>query len=729
MLLRTRVIVIVIAVFFLLAGVLVIAGIKREELAAKGHAAATVVTQRTVWQMIIENLSTEMEQGVGRFQLNRDLAQALRSEDRSQLAQIMRPLLAGLSAERVEIVARDGTLLYNSGGEPFWSATLDAARADNVVSERQTIRGMELDASRKFVAMVAVPLLAPVAQMPQPQAMPDETTEAGDQPAPPPIPAAIPVGTGAVEVVGVLTLTAPIDSALAEFRKSTSAEALLVNRRGRLIQGTLPDLWDALGGESFFTRREEIVTIEHKGQSLAVTTVPLAGSGNEVRAYFIIAKDVTASFREQRKVSIISATLVVAVLGIVMAGLFRYLSKAFGPLEEAITVLNALSRGDTTVMIETPRRNDEIGRIAHTVDVFRRHMSQIERMKRSREKQRRRQERFIRKEMNKLADTLDEDARGALIEDLETIETEAAKSAADGNKDELGVMALAFQHMADRVRDQHTRLGELVEELRDALKTKTAFVALQQELDIAREIQMSMLPQEFPPRDDVEVHGCMTPAKEVGGDFYDFFMIDENRVGVVVADVSGKGVPAAFFMAMSRTLLKATALFGEPPGVVMEKLNDLLAENNSKNLFVTVFYGILDLRYGRFDYCNGGHPPPMLMRADGSVIPMELTDGMALAIMDGMDYEEKSIEMAKGDAIFFYTDGVTEAFDPEDNEFSEARIKEILENRWIDIPTGEISDLMTEEVRKFAREAPQSDDITCVCLRFTGEPVAESEMV
>jgi len=706
MLLRTRVIVIVCAAFAVLAAVLIVGGLKREELAARSHAAATVVTQRTVWQMIIQNLVASMEVGTEPVVQDMPLKEALRAEDRTAISAIVRPLVDQLQsshaivAERVEVLGRDGKLLFNSGSEPFWSPTLDAARVDEVVDHREPVRGMELDASRHFVAMVSLPILA-------------ARPEGGD------------------EVVGILTFSTSIQRALAEFRRSTGAEALLVNRRGRLIQGTLPDLWEALGGEGFFSRRNEILSVDHNGQSLAVTIVPIEGNANEIRAYFIIAKDETESLRQQRRVSLISGGFVLAVLLIVMAGLFRYLSVSFVPLEEAINVLNALSRGDTSVVVETPRRNDEIGRIANTVDVFRKHMSSIERFKRSREKQRRRQERFIRKEMTKLSETLDEESRFALMEDFAGIEAEAARQAGDGSAaDELGMMAGAFRNLADRVRDQHGKLGELIDELREALKAKTAFVALQQELDIAREIQMSMLPQEFPPRPDVEVYGGMVPAKEVGGDFYDFFMIDETRLGVVVADVSGKGVPAAFFMAMARTLLKATALFGERPGIVQAKLNDLLAENNSKNLFVTVFYGVLDLRLGRFDYANGGHPPPLLIRAaDGSVTPLEGTDGMALAIMEGMDYDEKTVHLSRGDTLFLYTDGVTEAFDPDDQEFGEQRIIDALADGWARLPTAEMPDRMTELVRAFARGAPQSDDITCVGLRFLAEPVPELDFL
>jgi sigma-B regulation protein RsbU (phosphoserine phosphatase) len=690
MLLRTRVILIVCLVFVVLAGVLVTAGLKREELAAQGHAEATVVTQRTVWQMITLNLITSIERGSDALRTDSALRSALSSEDRSAIANAVRPYLGRIRAERIEILGLDGKLLYNSGGEPLWSSTLDVASVDEVVLHKSSVRGMELNSARRFVAMLSMPIQA---------------------------------GGADGEVFGVLTLTTGIEKALEEFRRSTGAEALLVNRRGRLIQGTVPQLWDTLGGENFFSRRNEIVTAEHMGQSLAVTTVPLEGPGKEIRAYLVIAKDVTDSFREQQRVSLISAISAVGVLALVMAGLFRYLSTSFGPLDDAITVLNALSRGDTSVAIEAARRNDEIGRIANTVDVFRRHMSQIDRLKRSREKQRRRQERFIKKEMNKLAVTLDDESRTELMRDLAHIESEAARQTKDGQTDELGVMAGAFRHLAERVTDQHTKLGQLIEELREALKAKTAFVALQQELDIAREIQMSMLPQEFPPRPDVEVYGGMTPAKEVGGDFYDFFLIDEFRMGVVVADVSGKGVPAAFFMAMSRTLLKATALFGEPPGVVMAKLNDLLSENNAKNLFVTVFYGVLDLRTGRFDFCNGGHPPPMLMHTDGTISLLEYTDGMALAIMEGMEYEERTIYLSKDEAIFFYTDGVTEAFNPADEEFGEQRIVATLADGWAKLPTAEIPSKMTEVVHTFADTAPQSDDITCVCLRYLGDPV------
>jgi sigma-B regulation protein RsbU (phosphoserine phosphatase) len=253
--------------------------------------------------------------------------------------------------------------------------------------------------------------------------------------------------------------------------------------------------------------------------------------------------------------------------------------------------------------------------------------------------------------------------------------------------------------------------------LRDALSSRDQLVAIRRELDVAYRIQQSILPKRFPSTDRFEICAGMTPAKDVGGDFYDFFELDDDRLGIAIADVSGKGIAAALFMALSRTVLRVNAAGGLAPGACLTRVNDLLAAENESEMFVTLFYGIVDLSTGRFVYANGGHNSPFRVGRDGAARPLEMTGGMALGIIDGMVYAEKEITLEPGDRMFLYTDGVTEAMDAAWSEFGEERLAGLLCGCAASCPR-DILDRVTRSVTQFAGTAPQADDITCFALRF-----------
>lgn len=244
-------------------------------------------------------------------------------------------------------------------------------------------------------------------------------------------------------------------------------------------------------------------------------------------------------------------------------------------------------------------------------------------------------------------------------------------------------------------------------------------VSIRQELDVARRMQQSILPTRFPDRPDFKLYARMTPAKEIGGDFYDFFWLDERRLGVVIADVSGKGVPAALFMAVSRTLLRATAPASPLPGDCVAATNDLLAQDNDAAMFVTLFYGVLDITTGELAYANAGHNPPYILRAGGELEMLPGTGGMAVGIMDGMDYSEATVRLSPGDDLFLFTDGVTEAINARDEEFGTPLLEETLRSG-MGMNVRGVVDHVVQQVERFADGTPQADDITCLCLRWNG---------
>jgi len=242
---------------------------------------------------------------------------------------------------------------------------------------------------------------------------------------------------------------------------------------------------------------------------------------------------------------------------------------------------------------------------------------------------------------------------------------------------------------------------------------------LRQELNVARRIQESILHRSFPAfpeRSDVDVHAEMIPAREVGGDFYDFFFIDPDRLGFVIGDVSGKGVPAALFMAVSKTLLKATAMTGLPPERCLELANRILHLESPASMFVSVFYGVIDTRTGDVCYSNGGHNPPYILRRAGRVERIDPIGGPVLAMLVDSKYDSGQTVLDPGDAIFLFTDGVTEAKSFDDQEFSESALEQFL-GRTQSLPLGDITRQVIDEIQRFAGDSPQADDITVLTLR------------
>jgi sigma-B regulation protein RsbU (phosphoserine phosphatase) len=264
---------------------------------------------------------------------------------------------------------------------------------------------------------------------------------------------------------------------------------------------------------------------------------------------------------------------------------------------------------------------------------------------------------------------------------------------------------------------------------RELQATKEAAIArdrlhtVQQELEVATRIQRSIVPSTFPPfpeRTEFEIYAKMIPARAVGGDFYDFFLIDENRLGVVIGDVAGKGIPAAIIMAVSRTLVKATALQGFRAADCLRQVNRLLCADYSAGLFVTLFYAILDTATGSTDYCIAGHQPPYVLRASGEVAPLEHPGGLVLGVSSQGEYHGGEVDLAPGDSLFLYTDGVSEAMDGERNLFSETRLQAALKHFSTEATDALVRKIVSQ-VREFCDGQPQTDDIAVLALRYFGK--------
>ena len=240
------------------------------------------------------------------------------------------------------------------------------------------------------------------------------------------------------------------------------------------------------------------------------------------------------------------------------------------------------------------------------------------------------------------------------------------------------------------------------------------------ELDIAKHIQASMLPcifPAFPERKEFDIYATMEPAKEVGGDFYDFFMVDDTHLAIVMADVSGKGVPAALFMVIGKTLIKDHTTPGRDLGKVFTEVNQLLCESNSEELFITAFEGVLDLVTGEFVYVNAGHEMPFICKAGGDFEPYKIRAGFVLAGMEGMKYRAGSTRLEPGDKIFQYTDGVTEATNLKNELYGMNRLGAIL-NKVKGGTPNDILPAIKKDIDEFVGDADQFDDITMLCLEY-----------
>ena len=304
---------------------------------------------------------------------------------------------------------------------------------------------------------------------------------------------------------------------------------------------------------------------------------------------------------------------------------------------------------------------------------------------------------------------------------VENLENEESIQVTVQTGNEIEELFDSFKQMYGDIREYISKLGAVTAE-------KERIGA---ELDVAKHIQASMLPcifPAFPEKKEIDIYATMEPAKEVGGDFYDFFMVDDRHLAIVMADVSGKGVPAALFMVIGKTLIKDHTTPGRDLGKVFTEVNNLLCESNSEELFITAFEGVLDLVTGEFVYVNAGHEMPFISKAGGDFEPYKIRAGFVLAGMEDMRYRAGSMILEPGDKIFQYTDGVTEATDVNNRLFGMDRLKESLD-RVKDGTPHQILPAVKADIDAFVGEADQFDDITMLCLEYKAKMEAKEEGV
>ena len=279
--------------------------------------------------------------------------------------------------------------------------------------------------------------------------------------------------------------------------------------------------------------------------------------------------------------------------------------------------------------------------------------------------------------------------------------------------DEIEELAVAFEDM------NRDLIGYIDENTRITAEKER----IDTELNLATNIQAGMLPDKypaFPDRKDFDIYASMDPAKEVGGDFYDFFLIDENKLGIIMADVSGKGIPAALFMMSSKILLKSYTLMNKSPKAALEEVNSQICGSNPEEMFVTVWLGVLDLKTGVLTAANAGHEKPALKQPDGSFDLYKDKHGIMVGYMDGVRYKEYELKLEKGAKLFLYTDGVPEATNADQKLFGNDRLIDALRSAEDRTPK-EILEAVDAAVNEFVGDAPQFDDLTMLCIQYNGQ--------
>ena len=270
----------------------------------------------------------------------------------------------------------------------------------------------------------------------------------------------------------------------------------------------------------------------------------------------------------------------------------------------------------------------------------------------------------------------------------------------------------------------HLALKKSMDDLQSMYKiVKGHKERMEQELNVAHDIQMSMLPLEFPAfpeREEFSVHALLKPAREVGGDFYDFFFINDDEICLIVGDVSGKGVPAALFMAVTKTMIKTQAVDDPSPASIVTRVNEELSADNPSSMFVTLFFAIANVRTGEVRFTNAGHNPPYILRQDRSIECLDQRHGPIVAAVEGVAFREDKVQLEINDTLVIFTDGVTEAMDVSQQLYAEPRLEAFIEKS-AGVPDQLTGDIL-EDVEAYAGEAEQADDITILAFRLDQAP-------
>jgi sigma-B regulation protein RsbU (phosphoserine phosphatase) len=501
----------------------------------------------------------------------------------------------------------------------------------------------------------------------------------------------------------------PAEAALVQITRHLSADLLMRDRDGAPLFASTPSLRDGAGA----LRAGE--TVEMGGRLFRLEATQAQNSAGAVVGEILVLADATAEIQSRRLLLLVAFALLVIAATVTCRALYGVIRDALDPLTELARALQAVAGGDIFASAAIGRRGDEVGAIGEALEALRSNTLALDRLQTGNRLAGLRERALIAREIARLAAVLEGPARREILGLLEG---------------EGATLGPAFARLSGHVVQQHRAMAELLAErtrdlatVRQALDERLQFNRMREELDVARRLQLSSLPMTYPERACFRLHAAMVPAKEVGGDFCDLLMLDEHRLVLMIGDASGKGVGAAIFIAMARSLLRAAMGRGATPAEALAQANDTLAADNPTLMFATAIVAVLDCRSGLLTYANAGHNAPRRRSADGREGELPLEVGIALGVMDGIDFADQTLLLEAGDHLLMFTDGVTEAMGPHDAMFGDARLAAIVADPRNADP-ARLVEAVAQSVEVFAETEPQADDITMVALHWRGVETA-----
>jgi sigma-B regulation protein RsbU (phosphoserine phosphatase) len=685
--LRMRISIFVFCAVLLLTGGILFGEADRIDLLSERVQALTLENQVAAWEQAVDTETTALSSEIPIILGLPGLDLAAQAKDTVALQKLLAPVAASGAVSRIDMLDEDGNLLYSSDPDTNSTPLVDAGLVYKIMADNSVAGGLERSVRGHVLATSAKALS--VNQVP----------------------------------VGVLVLADDLSRTINQLKTTTGNDIVLLDLAGRPVLSTAPaTLWHDIAAKLGPLRPGLTdITLGNRVLRLGVTVIS-SGSGNRI-GYEAAVTDFTQTHQHDRSRQIFSYLIILVFVAGIQIALFRYLSRTFRPLSDSMTALNALAGGDTSVDIVGEERHDEVGRLAQLTRIVRDLKRADLRDEHARERQRHRQERFIRNEMIGLASALSEEARTELLADLDQIEADVrggGESARDGGiGGAFGSLAVAFRYLAERVKRQYQSLDKLVAELRDALATKTELIGLQQQFQIASQMQAAILPKTLPPRRDIEIEGRLLPAKEFGGNFYDFFLIDNDRLLIAAAEISGQGLATAFMTIVARTLLKATVAMDTTPGSALRRVNAMLLAENDQQLEIRVFLATLDLSSGRLAYASAGYPAPVVLRRLGDAGELVLAESAPLGILAEPPLAEGKLDLPARTTLVLASRGVEGALNPVGQPLGRAGMARALQASDT-LEARAICNVLISTVTGHEMGRDRSNDASCIALRYLG---------
>ncbi|MBP2290298.1 PP2C family protein-serine/threonine phosphatase [Azospirillum rugosum] len=518
----------------------------------------------------------------------------------------------------------------------------------------------------------------------------------------------------------VVVAVRPLTDSLETLADVHGGSAYLTDADGKLYGHAGPLAWNDVrpalrmdGGEPV---RATIAERAYDIRSLRLPKVAGAGPEGGATLFLVTARETTLVAMADSLLDTTTILVVLTVLAAGTLGLDWFFRRSFNPVYASMSALSALAAGDTSVAVLGAERHDEAGRLARTVEVFRDRSRALRDAEERRARHWLRQQAFIRKQMLRLAETLPEQGQRELLADLARIEAAAAERPGGDRADDPGALAVAFEVMAERVRDQHAELDGMVRQLQAALNTRTELLELQKQFEIARRMQAAMLPADLPDLPDLEAAGLMRPAAEFDGSFYDFFQTADGTLVVLLGQVSGGGLAAGFMTVTARAAVRTLAEAGQGPAACLTGANRLLAADNAAGRAIGLAMGVVAPRSRRLVFAAAGMPEPFILRRFGDVVDLPVAANPPLGLDAGMAVTETALELPVPSTLVLCNGGLLDGANRFGVGFGRARMTDTLGNL-DDLSAHSVTAAVSAALAEHAGGAPMPQDRLCVALR------------